>query len=106
MMNLTVIGLIVWASLVLGSAAIGIACALLFRELRALVLGAAVPWFGLLGVLLYWETFVPYSGGGASMWPIAQLFGGTIAALSGLVAAAVTQQVRARRARHRLEDTT
>lgn len=49
-----------------------------------IVLSGAIPWLGLLAGLLYQEYFVPYQGGGASMWPIAQLFGGTVAAVTGI----------------------
>jgi len=39
-----------------------------------------------LASLLYQEYFAPHQGGGASMWPIAQLFGGTLAASLGVAA--------------------
>jgi hypothetical protein len=49
------------------------------------MLAGAIPWSGLLACLLFSEYCLPYRGGGASMWPIAQLFGGTIAAGTGVV---------------------
>ena len=52
----------------------------------AIYLAGALPWFGLLAALLYTEYFRPYQGGGASMWPIAQLFGGFVAAGTGVLA--------------------
>lgn len=62
----------------------GAICAISFSGKKGAVCAAAVPWFGMLAWLLYREFFVPYSGGGASMWPVAQLFGGTAAAVVGL----------------------
>jgi len=73
----------------------GIAGALL-KGFRAVVAGAAIPWCGMLTWLLYNEYFVPYQGGGASMWPIAQLFGGTFAAVIGAVTATVVRSVKSR----------
>ena len=58
-----------------------------------LLLSAVIPWLGLLGVLLFQEYVFPYKGGGASMWPIAMLFGGTVAALTGMVSFWVTKAV-------------
>ena len=90
--------MLAWLGLVGISAAIGAACGFAFRGKRALFLGALLPWLGLLALLLFYEFFMPYEGGGASMWPIAQLVGGTIAAFAGLVAAAITRRVRGRAA--------
>jgi hypothetical protein len=86
----------VWAVLIFGSSGIGIACGLMSNKKRAFVLGATVPWLTLLAILLINETFGSYSSGGASMWPIAQLFGGTVAAPVGLVSVELTQRIRAR----------
>lgn len=44
-------------------------------------------WLGMLFFLLFNEYVLPYEGGGASMWPLAQLFAGTAAAVSGLLGA-------------------
>lgn len=55
------------------------------RHKFSILIAGAIPWFGLLGVLLYWEYFIPYQGGGASMWPVAQLFAGTAAAIIGIL---------------------
>ena len=84
-----------WLTILLGSAVAGVLCGLFIKRGGcALLLGAAIPWFALLGFLLYHEYFVPYDGGGASMWPVAQLFAGTIAAVVGLISAAITRRVR------------
>lgn len=89
--------MLTWPALIGGSVVIGIACGLLFaRRWVALLLGAAVPWLVLLAIMLYHEYVVPYDGGGASMWPVAQLFAGTIVAALGLITAAVTRRVRRR----------
>lgn len=73
-----------WILILIPSALIGAACAWQLKGKVALFCSAAIPWLGLLILLLYNEYFVPYQGGGASMWPIAQLFAGTAAALIGL----------------------
>jgi hypothetical protein len=50
----------------------------------------------MLAWLLYNEYFVPDPGGGASMWPIAQLVAGSVAAAVGMLAAAVARAARVR----------
>lgn len=87
-------GMKIWLTLVLLSALAGTLSGVWLRGRRAILVGAAVPWLGLLIWLLYNEFFVPYQGGGASMWPIAQLFGGTAAAAIGAGAAAVVRALR------------
>jgi hypothetical protein len=89
----------VWLVLLLGSALIGVICAALSPKKRAFLFAALVPWLALLAVLLYNEYFMPYEGGGASMWPIAQLFGGTAATIAGLAGALATRLVQRRRVR-------
>jgi len=83
-----------WIPLIGLSAMAGAIAAVTVRGRRGILIGGAVPWFGLLGWLLYNEYFVPYRGGGASMWPIAQLFGGTIAALVGAGTAVLVTRAR------------
>ena len=77
-------GVIVWLSILIPSAIVGLICGYFIKHRRGVVLAGAIPWLGLLVYLLYNEYFVPYQGGGASMWPIAQLFAGTIAAVTGI----------------------
>ena len=79
----------VWLSIILLSAITGFLCSRLLSGSIAWVASALLPWLGLLACLLYQEYFVPYQGGGASMWPIAQLFAGTVAAGVGLAAHAI-----------------
>lgn len=73
-----------WLILIALSAIAGLGCAWAFGGRLGLIASGAVPWLGMLTWLLYNEYFVPYQGGGASMWPIAQLFGGTVAAVVGM----------------------
>ena len=86
----------VWSALILLSVLAGGLCGLLFRGRRAIIFGGAVPWTGLLAWLLYNEFFVPYQGGGASMWPIAQLFAGSVAAVVGMITAAAVRGIKAK----------
>jgi hypothetical protein len=83
-----------WIYLVLLSAFVGSICGIVFRGRAVVLTGAGIPWFGLLAWLLYNEYFVPYQGGGASMWPIAQLFGGTAASIIGATVAVSARFVR------------
>ena len=66
------------------------------RKKWAIYIAGAVPWFGLLAALLYTEYFTPYRGGGASMWPIAQFFGGTVAAAIGVLTFEIAKKLLAR----------
>jgi len=77
--------------LILGFAAlmVGVVTGLLFRGRKAIMFGAIIPWVGLLAWLLHHEYFVPYQGGGASMWLVAQLFAGTFVATVGGLSAAL-----------------
>jgi len=71
-------------------------CGWIFQGYRSVILGGAIPWFGLLVWLLYNEYFIPYQGGGASMWPIAQLFAGFVVAVVGVLAAVAVREVKVR----------
>jgi hypothetical protein len=70
------IGAIVLAAIV----ALGLRIKGLSSELAWLVGATVVPVFVLLS-----EFVLPYQGGGASMWPIALVFGGIYGAASSLV---------------------
>jgi hypothetical protein len=74
-----------WIAIVALSALTGFICARKLGGWTGALAAAAIPWFGLLAVLLFMEYVMPYQGGGASMWPIAQLFGGTVAAVVGVL---------------------
>lgn len=83
----------IWIPIIGLSSLTGIGAGFLVKSRWAIVIGGALPWFGLLGWLLYNEYYVPYQGGGASMWPIAQLFAGSIAAAVGASAAGMTRMI-------------
>jgi hypothetical protein len=87
-----------WFILIIASAATGMACACMLRGWVGVVCSFTVPWLGVLAWVLYNEYFVPYRGGGASMWPIAQFFAGSGAALSGIIGYAIAQRLRTRKA--------
>ena len=80
----------IWLILIGASALVGVITALLLNKPWAIYVAGAVPWFSLLAALIYTEYFTPYKGGGASMWPIAQLFGGAVAAAIGVTAFTLT----------------
>jgi hypothetical protein len=84
----------VWIPLVLLSAGAGAFSAFAIRGRKAVLTAAVIPWCGLLAWLLYNEYFVPHQGGGASMWPIAQLVGGTVAAMAGACSSAAVRFAR------------
>ena len=81
----------VWIILIVGSAFIGFLTAVFLKKNWAIYAAGAIPWFLLLIAILYTEYLVPYQGDGASMWPIAQLIGGTIAAVIGVVSFMITR---------------
>lgn len=72
------------------SALIGFVCAQMLSGWIGALATGAIPWFGMLAALLFLEYGLADQGGGASMWPIAQLFGGTLAAVAGMVSYAVS----------------
>lgn len=86
-----------WTAIIFLSTITGALCTLFFSGTTAWVASGLLPWSGVLVWLLYQAYFVPYHGGGANMWPIAQLFAGTVAAVLGLAAhAAVKRAFRAK----------
>lgn len=82
-----------WIALFGVSVLIGVASGALLRGRIAVVAGAALPWCALLGLLLWFEFITPPASGGASMWPVAQLVGGTAAAVLGGFSARGVQRV-------------
>ena len=81
----------VWIILIVGSAFIGFLTAIFLKKSWAVYAAGAIPWFILLTAILFTEYLMPYQGGGASMWPIAQLIGGTVAAVIGVVSFKITR---------------
>jgi len=90
--------MIMWLILILGSIGIGVLCAFKYSGYFGAIGSIALPWICFLCWLLINEYVLPYSGGGASMWPIALLVGGTVAAFVGGVSYFVTGLVREGRA--------
>lgn len=86
--------MLIWLLIVGGSIAIGIAAAVLLKFKYPALAAAAAAWLLLLACMLFNEYVLPYRGGGASMWPIAQLFGGTVAAVVAGVSCMVTRAMR------------
>ena len=84
----------VWLILISVSLVIGWAFGQTVKGVKGGVLSLLVPWFLLLAALLLNEYVLPYSGGGASVWPIAQLFGGTAAAGLGLISFLITTKLK------------
>lgn len=83
-----------WTILIALSALVGTVCGLVVHGRRAAQWGAAVPWLAFLLWQLYHEYVAPASGGGASMWPIAQLVAGTVAAVIGWIAAFIASRAK------------
>ena len=86
--------MLIWLSIVGGSIVVGLVIARLLKNRFAPVAAALVAWLLLLGYLLFNEYVLPYRGGGASMWPIAQLFGGTVAAVVAAVTCVIARAKR------------
>jgi NADH:ubiquinone oxidoreductase subunit 6 (subunit J) len=82
----------IWLVLICTSALIGFLAARYLKINSAIYFAGAIPWFALLAAIVYTEYFMPYGGGGASMWPIAQLFGGTVAAVIGVYTFKLTRK--------------
>ena len=70
--------MIVWLILGLASLAVGVVAGLLFRDIIAILVGAIIPWLGLLACVY-----------GSEMWPIAMVFGGTFAGTVGGLTAGI-----------------
>ena len=87
-----------WPGILLCSALAGAVSGFFLDDRRAVLVGGAVPWTGVLVWLLYNELLVPpVPGEGASMWPIALLIAGTIAAGVGAMVAHVVSLGRSPR---------
>lgn len=81
-----------WFMLIFLSSLVGLLVARFMQHKLSILVAGALPWLGMLCVLLYSAYFVPYQGGGASMWPIAQLFGGSAAAICGITAFVIARK--------------
>lgn len=76
----------VWLILLGASALVGALSAWYLRGAASWLLAAALPPAVFLALLLVEEYLLPASAGGASMWPIAFVVGGTAAAFTGCCA--------------------
>ena len=83
-----------WGYIMIPSALVGAFSGCLFRDKKSYFVAGALPWFGLFALLLY-DIYWRHSGHAqaASMWPIAQILGGTLAAVTGVVACAFVKLV-------------
>ena len=87
--------MLLWFAILAGSVVVGLCAARLLHAWRlAAWVAGAVAWLLMLAYLLVNEYVLPYRGGGASMWPIAQLFGGTVAAVVAGVSCSLAQERR------------
>lgn len=86
--------MIIWLYITILSAFTGLICSVFLKGRIGVICSGVIPWLGLLAWLLYQEYFVPYKGGGASMWPVAQLFAGTIAAAIGIISYKLTVHIK------------
>jgi hypothetical protein len=86
-----------WSVLLIGSALIGGLGAWYLRSRRSWLVAIFLPPTLFLAWLLLNEYVLPQGGGGASMWPVAFVIGGTAAALAGCCGFLVTRWVKARR---------
>jgi len=74
-----------WLLIITPSIFAGLLFAHFVKGRLGLVLSILVPWLGLLIILLCERFYFPCTGLEVTMWPYAQLFGGTIASIAGLV---------------------
>ena len=83
-----------WGYIMIPSALVGAFSGCLFRAKKSYFVAGALPWFELLAVLLY-DIYWRHSGHAqaASMWPIAQILGGTLVAVTGVFACAFVKLV-------------
>ncbi len=75
----------IWLILLVPSAVFGFLCAFFIKKKWAVFVAGLVPWFSVLAVLLYSVYVIPFEEMDASMWPVAQFFGGNAAAFSGVM---------------------
>lgn len=86
-----------WFVLLGGSALVGGLTAWNLRGASSWLVAFLLPPALFLAWLLATEYLLPYRGGGASMWPVALVVGGTAAALTSCCALALVRLVKPRR---------
>ena len=77
-----------WLILIPFSLLCGIIITLIKSNISPFIAGL-IPWLLFLIKLLIDEYILPYQGGGASMWPIALITGGTVAFLMGIIGSSI-----------------
>ena len=75
----------IWIVLIGISAFIGWLCSKWIKAPWGIYCAAIIPWLCLLLVLIYSEYYIANEPIDSSMWIIAQIFGGTVAAAVGAV---------------------
>ena len=86
----------IWQKMGLFALLTGLVVGLLVAGRRGVILGALVPWCGVLVYLLYNRFFNPSSGIDTTYWPVALALGGTFAAGVGALTAMAAQYVKSR----------
>lgn len=87
-------GISPWVSLLVPTMIWAAAMGLLRWRLVGGFLPTAVPWLALLCFLLYNEYMLSYRGVGASMWPLVQLWIGTITAIVAMLTCYLVQKMK------------
>lgn len=83
----------VWMMLLVPSALVGFLCAFYIKKKWAIFVAGLLPWLGVLVSLLYSVYVTPYEAMDASMWPVAQFFGGNMAAFAGVMGYVFTKKL-------------
>lgn len=91
-----------WLAILGGASLVGGLSGWYLRGGFSWAVGLLLPPSLFLSLLLVEEYLVPYQGGGASMWPIAFIVGGTAAVLASCSSLLVFRAVRRRRDAGRL----
>jgi hypothetical protein len=86
-----------WLVLLAGSTLIGALSGWYLRGVTSWAVAWLLPPALFLAWLLANEYLMPYRGGGASMWPVAFVVGGTAAALASCCALLLLRRARTRR---------
>lgn len=77
--------MLVWLILLVPSALVGLLCALYLKSNWAIYIAGSIPPSVFTLILLYSVYFDPYPGSDATMWPIALIFGGGVAATCSIL---------------------
>lgn len=86
-----------WPAILILSALVGGASGRLIRGTGGVIVGGAAAWLGTAAWVLYMEFLsgqIPQPGRGPSMWPIALIVAGTVAAIVGAGSALFVHRLR------------